>query len=180
MTAFVSLFRSINVGGQRKIKMSELKEVHEALGLWDVTPYIQSGSVVFQSDDVDGERMRGQIEESFEKRFGFHSDVMIRNAAELQAIIEANPFQGLAGKETRWIVVLFLAAHPDAAAQENLRTSYSGPEEFFLIGQELHIYYPDGIGRSKFSGGFIEKKLKMPGTARNWNTIMKLQELMQH
>src|SRR5947207_1061985 len=176
MTAFVSLFRGINVGGQRKIKMSELKEAHEALGLWAVTPYIQSGSVVFQSDALDGELVRSQIEESFEKRFGFHSDVMIRSAAELQAIIEANPFQGQAGKETKWIVVLFLATHPDADAQENLRAAYSGPEEFFLIGQELHIYYPDSIGRSKFSGSFIEKKLKTPGTARNWNTILKLQE----
>ncbi len=170
MTAFVSLFRGINVGGQRTVKMCDLKEV---------TPYIQSGSVVFQSDDLDGWRLRSQVEESFERRFGFHSEVMVRSAAELQAIIEANPFQGQPDKETKWIVVLFLTTHPDDAAQENLRTSYGGPEEFFFIGQELHIYYPDGIGRSKFSGSFIEKKLKMPGTARNWNTVLKLQELMQ-
>ena len=179
MTAFVSLFRGINVGGQHKVKMSELKEMHEALGLRDVTPYIQSGSVVFTGDDADVARVRDQIEESFEKRFGFHSEVIVCSSTELQYIIDTNPFQGQPGKETKWIVVMFLAVHPDDTAQENLRGTYNGPEEFFIIGQELHIYYPEGIGRSKFSGSFIEKKLKTFGTARNWNTVLKLRELMQ-
>ena len=179
MPAFVSLFRGINVGGQHKVKMSDLKEMHESLGLRAVLPYIQSGSVVFKSDSSDPALVRSQIEESFEKRFGFHSEVMVRSSTELQSIIDANPFQGLSGKESKWIVVMFLAVHPDELAQENLRESYGGPEEFFFIGQELHIYYPDSIGHSKFSGSFIEKKLKTLGTARNWNTVLKLQELMQ-
>jgi uncharacterized protein (DUF1697 family) len=179
MPAFVSLFRGINVGGQHKVKMSELKEMHESLGLRDVLPYIQSGSVVFKSDSADPALVRLQIEESFEKRFGFHAEVMTRSSTELQSIIDANPFQGQTGKESKWIVVMFLAVHPDEPAQENLRKSYGGPEDFFFIGQELHIYYPDSIGHSKFSGSFIEKKLKTLGTARNWNTVLKLQELMQ-
>ena len=71
MTAFVSLFRGINVGGHHKIRMDELKELHESLGFKDVFPYIQSGNVVFQSDDADVARLQGQIEDGFEKRFGF-------------------------------------------------------------------------------------------------------------
>ncbi|HET7640736.1 MAG TPA: DUF1697 domain-containing protein, partial [Ktedonobacteraceae bacterium] len=82
MTAFVSLFRGINVGGNRKVRMSELKEVHESLGLKDVLPYIQSGNVVFNSEDADLARFRRQIEDGFEKKFGFHVEVFVRTSAD--------------------------------------------------------------------------------------------------
>src|SRR5881397_1276840 len=122
MTVFVSLFRGINVGGHHKIRMDELKELHESLGFKDVLPYIQSGNVVFKSDDADLARLRRQIEDGFEKNFGSHVEV-------------------------------------------------------FVIGKEMYIYYTNGIGRSKLSNSFIEKKLKTFGTARNWNTILQLQKL---
>src|SRR5437764_15217352 len=83
MTAFVSLWRGINVGGHHKIRMDELKELYESLGFKDVLPYIQSGNVVFTSDEADLARMRGQIEEGFEKKFGFHVEVIVRTSAEL-------------------------------------------------------------------------------------------------
>ena len=179
MTAFVSLFRGINVGGHHKIRMDELKDLHEALGFKDVIPYIQSGNVVFTSDDADVARLRGHIEHGFEKRFGFHVEVFVRSLAELREIIEKNPFQSQPGKESKWVVVLFLAACPDESAQEDLLKTYVGPEELFIIGKEAYIYYPNGIGRSKLSQSLMEKKLKTVGTARNWNTILQLQKLLQ-
>jgi uncharacterized protein (DUF1697 family) len=179
MTACVSLFRGINVGGHHHIRMDELKGLHEALGLKDVLPYIQSGNVVFTSDDADVARLRGQIEDGFEQKFGFHVEVFVRTSAELKAIIEQNPFQSQQSKESKWVVVMFLAARPDDTAQEDLLKSYVGPEEFFIVGKELYIYYTNGIGRSKLSNSLIEKKLKTVGTARNWNTILQLQQLIQ-
>ena len=179
MTALVSLFRGINVGGNRQVKMADLKALHESLGLKDVIPYIQSGSVVFTSDDADPERLQRQIEDSFEQKFGFHAAVMLRTSAELSDIIDKNPFQAQPGKEPKWIVVMFLAARPDDTAQEALLKTYLGPEEIIITGQEMYIYYPNGIGRSKLTNTLIEKKLKTPGTARNWNTILQLQKLMQ-
>ncbi len=179
MTAFVSLFRGINVGGHHQIRMDELKELHESLGFKDVLPYIQSGNVVFTSDDADMARLRRHIEDGFENKFGFHVEVFVRNSAELRAIIENNPFQSQPGKESKWVVVMFLAAPPDDTAQENLLKTYVGPEELFIIGQEVYIYYPNGIGRSKLSNSLMEKKLKTVGTARNWNTILQLQKLLQ-
>lgn len=74
---------------------------------------------------------------------------------------------------------MFLAARPEDSGQDALRTAYNGPEEIFIIGQEMYIYYPDGMGRSKLSGSFIERKLKTVGTARNWNTVLHLQEMLQ-
>ncbi|MFL5704214.1 MAG: DUF1697 domain-containing protein [Ktedonobacteraceae bacterium] len=179
MTAFVSLFRGINVGGNRKIRMDELKDLHESLGLKDVLPYIQSGNVVFKSDDADLARLRRQIEDGFEKKFGFHVEVFVRTSTELQDIIDKNPFQSRHSKESKWVVVMFLAERPDDIAQEDLLKTYAGPEEIFIIGKEMYIYYPNGIGRSKLSLSFIEKKLKTFGTGRNWNTILQLQKLIQ-
>jgi uncharacterized protein (DUF1697 family) len=179
MTAFVSLFRGINVGGNHQVKMSELKAMHEALGLRNVLPYIQSGNVVFHSDEADAALLRKRIEQRFEATFDFHSEVMLRTAGEFDAIVASSPFQGQAGKELKWVVVMFLAARPDDAAQEDLLKSYAGPEEICIIGQEVHLYYPEGIGRSKLSGSFLERKLKTLGTARNWNTVLQLQKLLQ-
>jgi len=180
MTAFVSLFRGINVGGHHHVRMDDLKDMHEALGLKDVFPYIQSGNVVFTSDDADAARLRRHIEDGFEKKFGFRVEVIIRTSAELREIIDQNPFQSQPSKESKWVVVMFLAARPDATAQEDLLKTYAGPEELFFTGKEVYIYYPNGIGRSKLSNSLMEKKLKTVGTARNWNTILQLQKLLQH
>jgi uncharacterized protein (DUF1697 family) len=178
MTAFVSLFRGINVGG-RMVKMSDLKELYKSLGYENVVPFIQSGNIVFTSDDTDVTRLQKHIEESFEQKFGFHSDVFIRSSAELQQVIEQNPFQNQPDKESKWVVVTFLAERPGETAQEALLKSYSGPEEIFIMGKEVYIYYTSGIGRSKLTLNLMEKKLKTVGTARNWNTVLQLQKLLQ-
>ncbi len=179
MTRLVSLFRGINVGGHQAIRMDELKDLHESLGLKDVVTYIQSGNVVFTSDDADLAQLPRQIEDGFAQKFGFHVKVIVRTSAELRDIIANNPFQNQPMKEPKWVVVLFLATRPDSTALADLQKTYVGPEELYLIGQELYIYYPNGIGRSKLSLTLIEKKLKTIGTGRNWNTILQLQKLIQ-
>jgi uncharacterized protein (DUF1697 family) len=179
MPTFVSLFRGINVGGHHRIKMNELKNLYETLGLKDVQTYIQSGNVVFTSDDADTTRVQQQLEESVVQTFGFHVEIIVRTADELQDIIAKNPFQGQQNKESQWVVVMFLATMPDKTAQENLLKAYDGPEEIFFSGKEVFLYYTDGIGRSKLSNNFLEKKLKTVGTARNWNTVLQLQEMVR-
>lgn len=180
MSAFVSLFRGINVGGYHKISMDELKALHESLGLKDVLPYIQSGNVIFKSNVTDLARLRREIEDGVERNFGFHVEVIIRASDELKAIIDKNPFQNQPSKESKWVTVMFLADRPDDIAQQDLLRTYVGPEELFIMGKELYIYYANGIGRSKLSHSFIEKKLQTLGTGRNWNTILQLQKLIQH
>lgn len=179
MTAYVSLFRGINVGGHHAVKMADLKALHESLGLKNVSTYIQSGNVIFHSNGVDSAYIRQQIESSFEETFGFHSDVFVRTLDELNAIIEKTPFQGHDSKESKWIAVIFLANDPDETAQNALLQTYVGPEEIHILGREMYVYYSDGIGRSKLTSGLIEKKLKTVGTARNWNTVLQLQKMMQ-
>ncbi|HEV2579984.1 MAG TPA: DUF1697 domain-containing protein [Ktedonobacteraceae bacterium] len=177
MTAFVALFRGINVGG-RVVKMNDLKDLHASLGFKDVLPYIQSGNVVFTSDEADEAQIRRHIEESFEHKFGYHVEVLVRTSAEISEIIQKNPFQNQPDKESNWVVVLFLAARPGDTAWQDLVTTYTGPEELYITGKEVYIYYSGGIGRSKLTLNLMEKKLKTVGTARNWNTVLKLRELL--
>jgi len=179
LTACVSLFRGINVGGNRIVPMKELKSLHEALGFRDVVTYIQSGNVVFSSDKTDPAQLASQIEESFAQKFGFRSQVIVRTSTELEETIANNPFQNSPEKEPNRILVLFLATRSESGALEDLKKPYNGPEEMYLIGQELFIYYPEGMGRSKLTLPLIEKKLNTAGTGRNWNTVLRLNEMMR-
>ena len=179
MIVCVALFRGINVGGHRKVAMKDLKAMHEALGLKNVIPYIQSGNIIFTCDDAEVTNVQSRIEDGFEKQFGFHAEVIIRTAAELGEVIENTPFRDQPAKEPERIVVMFLTSHVAANVQQELLKAYNGPEEIFLLGKDMYIYYPDSIGRSKLSGSWLEKKLSTSGTARNWNTVLKVQEIIQ-
>ena len=179
MTRFVSLFRGINVGGHQAVRMDALKELHESLGLQEVQTYIQSGNVVFTSDEADVTQIQKDIEDGFAQKFGFRVNVMVRTADEFNVIIENNPFQNQPMKESKWVVAMFLVTHPISTALEDIQKTYTGPEELYIMGQEVYIYYPEGIGRSKLTNTFLEKKLKTMGTARNWNTVLRLQQMMQ-
>jgi uncharacterized protein (DUF1697 family) len=179
MPSYVSFFRGINVGGNHQVKMAELRALHEALDLTRVQPYIQSGNVVFRSDEADAEALRRRIEKSFEQRFGFRSEVYVRSAAEMQQIIERNPFQAQVATAPNWVVVTFLPAHTDATEWEQSIAAYPGPEEVVLLGDTLYIYYCNSIGTSKLPRTALGKRLKNVGTGRNWNTLLKLREMMQ-
>ena len=179
MSACVALFRGINVGGNRIVPMIELKSLHETLGFKNVVTYIQSGNVVFTGDETDPAQLASQIEESFAQNFGFRSLVIVRTAAELEKTIANNPFQNSPEKEPNRVLVVFLATSPESGALEDLKKSYNGPEEMYLVGQELFVYYSAGMGRSKLTLPLIEKKLKTAGTGRNWNTVLRLRDMMQ-
>jgi uncharacterized protein (DUF1697 family) len=178
MPVYVALFRGINVGGNHQVKMADLKAFHEGLGLTDVLPYIQSGNVVFTSGETDGKLLRERIEEGFAHRFGFRSEVYLRTGADMQGIIERNPFHRQPGKEPARVVVTFLPTGTHPADWEGVIRTYPGPEEVVLLGDELHFYYPNGQGASKIAATALGKQLKTVGTARNWNTVVKLHELM--
>ncbi len=177
MSIYISLFRAINVGGKNPVRMEALRELHEGLGFERVVTLLQTGNVVFESVETEPETLKNLISSEFDKSFGFHSEVMVRTSAELQGIFHHNPFHESPEKENKFLVVMFLSAAPTVEAGESLLTDYNGPEEIRVNGKELYIYYTEGQGRSKLTNLYIEKKLKVPGTARNWNTVSKLLEM---
>jgi uncharacterized protein (DUF1697 family) len=174
MTVWIALLRGINVGGNKQIKMAALKTLLESLDLRGVQTLLQSGNVVFETEQADPDQLNRQIEAGIKETFGFHSAVILRTRKQLRQITEKHPFANDQLAEAGKAVVMFLQNEPDAKNLENLRNSHSGPEEYHLNGQELYLYYTDGMGRSKLTNALIEKKLQTTGTVRNWNTVTKL------
>ena len=177
MARFVSLLRGINVSGQKKIRMVDLKSAYEALGLTNVQTYVQSGNVVFDTKLRSAAKVATLLEEQIDSCFGFDVTVLIRTPADLQRIVKTNPFAKQASKEPSKVAVAFLAARPTAAMVELVKDVDAGGDEFVVNGAEVFLHCPVGFGRSKLSHALFERKFKMPVSARNWKTVMALHDL---
>ena len=147
-----------------------------ALGFPDAKTLLASGNVVFQSDQQEPESLIEKIESAIQSTFGFESKVILRTQDELQTVIENNPFDmdDVAGNK---LLVTFLRVAPDPDLIPAFKSWHTGAERVHFVGDEIFAHYVDGIARSKLTGNAIESKLKVVGTARNWNTILKLQSL---
>ncbi len=172
MTALVALLRGVNVGGRTMIPMPSLKASLEDLGHEDVVTYIQSGNVVFESRVKDPAK---EIEERIAEDFGVSVTVVLRTPAELKRIVKANPFPKV--KEGKKLAVVFLRDKPAKAAVDALDPERSPPDEVVLKGREVYIHYPNGQAKTKITNDWLERTLGVRGTARNWNTVLKLVEL---
>ena len=168
MTTMIALLRGVNVGGNCKVKMEELRAVCEGMGLRDVRTYIQSGNIVFRSKAED---VGARLEKEIERVFGVRTFVVLRTAAEMRTVTERNPFPDVDPKK---LLVSFLRLTPMAAAVESVGKMEITPEELHVIGSEMYIHFPLGQGVSKLPMAKIEKTLGTTGTGRNWNTVTAL------
>jgi uncharacterized protein (DUF1697 family) len=176
MSVHIALLRAINVGGHNKVRMSDLRELCGALGLAGATSLLQSGNLVFQSDQLTGAALEDLLEVETAKRLNVTADYLIRTAADWAKIVARNPFPKEAKNDPGHLLVMFLKAAPSAKSVDALQAAIEGPEIVRSDGKQLYIIYPAGIGRSKLTGTLIERKLGTRGTGRNWNTVLKLQE----
>jgi uncharacterized protein (DUF1697 family) len=179
MAVIVSLLRGVNVGGHNMIKMDALRALYQSLKLRDPQTYLQSGNVVFRTDERDLVLLARRIENGIERRFHFRPDVIVRTTSELRDAIARNPFATRRGIEPSKLLVTFLASGPAAEAREKVLKIKTDPEELSISGREVYIYYPAGMGRSKLSWIAIANALKTSGTARNWNSVSKLREIAE-
>jgi uncharacterized protein (DUF1697 family) len=166
MNVFVALLRAINVGGTGKLPMRELVQLCETAGFQDVKTYIQSGNVLFKSKLPEA-KVQAKLEKALAEKMGKPHGVIVRTRAELDAIIQRNPF---AKAPPNRVIVLLLAEPPPRNALASV--VIPGNEVLKLSGRDLYIHYPDGMGQSK-----LQVPLSKLGTARNLNTITKLAAL---
>ena len=166
MTDYIALLRAVNVGGTGKLPMTELKAMCEAAGFTKVKTYIASGNVVFLSK-LSEAKVKATLEAALAAYAGKHVGVAIRTAAEMAAVLAANPFPKAAPNRT---VAIFLDQQPPANALEAATGQKN--EEMRLGLREIYVHYGEGMADSK---------LKIPvaktGTARNINTVAKLAEM---
>lgn len=165
MPRLVAFIRGINVTGRNKLAMSDLRAICESAGLTNVKTYLQSGNVVFDGDPATLERAIGH-------------KIVLRTSAQMRAIVKANPFKAEAQETPSYTFVIFLEEKPSAEAVTALMAAKVGPEKAEVLGRELYAFYPNGMGQSKFTHTLIERKLRVTATARNFNTVNAILEMM--
>ena len=174
MAIYVALLRGINVSGQKVIKMEDLKRAFEALHYKKVTTYIQSGNVVFESNEKSAPLIRSLIENKLLKTFGYAIPVTVKTPKELEAATRRNPFKNVRTEKGERLHVSFLSGNPSKAAAESLAAVKSNIDEIRLSGSEVYILCRKGYGTTIYSNTFIEKRLALSATTRNWDTVQKL------
>jgi uncharacterized protein (DUF1697 family) len=172
---YISMLRGINVSGQKSIKMVELKALCESLRFINVTTYIQSGNVVFQSTISDPDDVAAAIEKAIEKSFGFTVSVVVRQPADFEKVIRKRPSLGTGTFDEKRLYVTFLKSKSTPSFIKTLSSSnQKGTDSFKIAGSEIYIHCPTGYGKTVFSNTFFEKQLKTIATTRNWNTVQTL------
>lgn len=177
MNTYIAWLRGINVGGNKVIKMQELKAVLGTLPFKNVRTYIQSGNVVLESEALTGDGLAEMIGGKIQEAFGFEVPVMIRSLEELEAVIAGNPFPLSEPEEFKRLYVSFLAAEPAAEALEKLSRYEDGADQVRVIGKEMYTYYEVSVSESPLFKVPFDKLLGTALTARNWNTLNKVAAL---
>ncbi len=172
MSTRILLLRAVNVGGAQ-LPMARLRELATELGASDARTYIASGNLVA---DVprDHEAYDRALEKAVEAEFGFFREVISRTPSQVSTALDKHPFEVV---EPKFSYVSFLLRAPSAAAVTRAEEYDTGEDQWQVIGQELHLRYANGAGRPQMKPDSIGRALKVPGTARNLNTVAKLIEL---
>jgi len=176
MTKFIALLRGINVSGQKKIKMSDLKTLFEDTGFEDVETYIQSGNVIFSSREKSSEKLEQKISSAIKNKFGFDVKVIVITPEEIESVLKNNRFIKKK-KDVEKLYVTFLTKSPSDENIKKLNTIDYSPEEYFIDGSYIYLFVPNGYGKAKLNNNFFENQLKVFGTTRNLKTIKALLEL---
>ena len=174
MTQYIAFLRAVNVGG-RFVKMEDLKKMFAMPGIKNINTYIQSGNVVFDSTETARDVLVKRIEAKLLKATGFEVKTFIRTMPDMEAIVKNNPFKKHG--EDMALHVSFLSEEPGAEMVKQLQSLQTELEQFRFDGTTVYILVKKGAyGETKFSNTFLEKKLKVAATTRNWATVNKMLE----
>jgi uncharacterized protein (DUF1697 family) len=176
-STYIALLRGINVGGQKIIKMDQLRESFEAIGLENVRTYVQSGNVMFKAPRKSVELWSREIQERIARDFGFSVSVIVLFPEEIDTAIKGNPFLRRKGIDSSKLHVTFLYQAPERSALKALDALPAKPDEFRHSGKVIYLYCPNGYGKTKVSNNTLERMLSVRATTRNWRTVNKLYEM---
>lgn len=173
----LALLRGVNVAGRSTLSMAELKSQLDASGLPDVRTHLNSGNLLLLPGSTDPKELAALIQQVIRDRFDLEIGVIIRTREELEDVVARNPLleQGVTGTQLHGI---FLAVTPDERQVADLDSDRSPPDRFVVSGKEIYVHYPRGSGRSKLNLEYFERTLGVIGTARNWNTVTRLLEML--
>jgi uncharacterized protein (DUF1697 family) len=173
---YVALLRSVNVAGHGRIAMDELRGSFDALGFSGVSTYIQTGNVLFSTGTRNEAGIAAAIEQRLAEDFGDSPAVLLRGIPDLLRVGSASPYAKAGANPSRHHVT-FLATRPSKAALDAFALPPSGRDELVVDGREVYVHTPDGYAQTKYTGTFLERRLGVVSTTRNWNTVTKLCDL---
>jgi uncharacterized protein (DUF1697 family) len=179
MKTCISMLRGINISGHKIIKMDALKVLYAELGFTHVQTYIQSGNVVFMHTSADLAELEKIIVDGIRQKFGCEVPVIVKEMEELKQIVASNPFLNDNKKDISKIYLTFLYSVPDMERFSKIGEGQNFEEEYKLTGNTIYIYCPNGYGNTKLSTNFLESKLKLSATSRNWKTILELLKIAE-
>jgi uncharacterized protein (DUF1697 family) len=170
-TSYIVLFRG--VGGATQLPVAPLREALTAVGFENVATYINSGNAVLRSH-LSRERLIATVAKLCEEKFGFAKAIYAPTLEEWEVLIANNPFPDF--KEGKHVHAAVLDGTPTEEALEGLRKHAVEGEAIEFVENVVYLHTPFGLGTSKLGEKF-DKGIGVPNTARNWNTVLKLQEL---
>jgi len=165
--------RGINVGTRNRVPMAELRVKLTEAGFFDVATVLQSGNVILTSSDESPGRVEAAVERLLAAEFGVDVRCVTRSAATVRALLGDDPLAGIATDPSRHLVYFF-SDEPAKAAVRGLVQGDHSPEVLDIRGTEAHVWTPEGVKAMKLSNPYLEKRLGVVATARNWNTIKKI------
>ncbi len=174
---YISLLRGINVSGQNSIRMRELKALYEKMGFSQVYTYLQSGNLTFRYKTSSPCDLEGKITGAIRQAFGYEIPVLMLTAEKLGRIIKQNPLVSLPGINRSFLHVTFLATPPVTPYHQAIEQQKADGEAIAFSDEAVYLYCPHGYGKTRLTNNFLESRLKVMATTRNWNTVEQLMTL---
>ena len=175
---YICLLRGINVGAKNRIKMDALRESFSVSGFSNPQTYIQSGNVVFDSDEASEQVLCERLVTMLQKHFGYAVPVMLRKLSEFELLIAQQPFQG-AAFDPACMHVVFLSAELATDSTQKLEGLPAAPDLCRLGYREAYLYCPQGYARTVYSNQFFESCFGLQATTRNWKTVCAIYKMLQ-
>lgn len=179
MKTHLALLRGINVSGHNMIKMEALKTCLEAIGFQNVQTYIQSGNVFVDSEEENPAAIGFKIKQEIFKVFGHDVPVVVISKLDLEACFVNNLFLKETEVDLKKLYVAFVSKELQKENINDLKISQFKPDEAFIDSNRIFIKYAVGAGKTRLDQKYIEKKLNLTATIRNWNTVTQLLKLFE-
>ncbi|MCV9933783.1 DUF1697 domain-containing protein [Flavobacterium sp. LS1R47] len=179
MTTHLALLRGINVSGHNMIKMEALKTTLENIGFQNVQTYIQSGNVFVDTDEDNASKVGFLIKQEIFKVFGHEVPIVVISKEDLEASFKNNPYLKEKDADIKKLYVAFVSIALRSESINDLKISQFKPDEASIDGNRIFIKYAVGAGKTRFDQKYIEKKLNVTATIRNWNTVTQLLKIYE-
>lgn len=171
---YIALLRGINVGGNKKIKMVDLKDLLTANGFENIQTYIQSGNILFEHSTKTAAVLRHEMRNLIQEKYGFEVKIIIKTTTEIEKITNEIPDFVAQDLPLNLVFAMILDAIPEKENVEKLLNQNISPDIIAIKNDVIYLAAPNGASNSKLTNNFIEKQLKVSGTTRNYKTMQKL------